>query len=84
MLLFMKSSIFPQKFHNSTALVGSNKSPEISKDLHLNIKSGKQILSKALEISKNTARTSFSGSQLKFEKTSWFTYGSWIIQESNG
>ena len=64
--------------------MGSNKSPDISKDLHLNIKPGKQILSKTLEISKNTAHTSFSWSQSKFEKTSCFTYGSWIIQESNG
>ena len=53
-------------------LLNSNKSPEIPKDSILNIKPGNEILSNALDISKNTARISFGGSQLKFEKISWF------------
>ena len=41
-------------------------------------------MSNALDISKNTARISFGGSQSKFEKISWFIDRSWFTQESNG
>ena len=65
-------------------LISSNRSPEISKDLILNIKPGNQILSNAVDISKNTAHISFGGSQSKFEKISWFIDRSWFTPESNG
>ena len=54
------------------SFISSNKQPEIPKDLISNIKPGHQILSNALDISKNTALISFGGSQSKFEKISWF------------
>ena len=54
-----------------------------SKGLNLNIKIGIQILSNALNISKNPTCASFSGSQPQFEKTSWFIDRSWLIQEPN-
>ena len=73
------SNLFDRKF-----LISSNKSPEIPKDLILNIKPGNQILSNALDTSKNTARISFGRSQSKFEKNSWFIERSWFPQESNG
>ena len=60
------------------------KSPEIPKDLILNMKPGNQILSNALDISKNTVCISFGGSQSKFEKISWFIDRNWFTQESNG
>ena len=40
-------------------------------------------MSNALDLSKNTARISFGGSQSKFEKVSWFIDRSWFTQESN-
>ena len=72
-------NLFDRKF-----LISSNKSPEIPKDLILNIESGNQILSNALDISKNTACTSFGGSHPKYEKISWFIDKSWFTQELNG
>ena len=48
--------------------MSSKKSPEIPKDLNFNVKPGNQILSNALSISKNTARTYFGGSQPRLEK----------------
>ena len=53
-------------------LISSNKFPEIVQDLILDIKPGNQVLSNALDISKNTACISFGESQSKFEKVSWF------------
>ena len=41
-------------------------------------------MSNALDISKNTEPISFGGSQLKFEKMSWFIDRSSFTQESNG
>ena len=41
-------------------------------------------MSNALDISKNTARISFGGSQSQFEKIWWFIDGSWFTQQSNG
>ena len=39
-------------------------------------------MSNTLDLSKNTARIPFGGSQ--FEKVSWFIDRSWFTQESNG
>ena len=50
----------------------SNNSPEILKDLVLNIKPSDQILSNVLDICKNTAYISFGGLQSNFEKISTF------------
>ena len=49
-------------------LISFNKSLGTPKDLNLNIEPGKPVLSNALDISKNTARVSFGGSQSKLEK----------------
>ena len=54
-------------------ILKKKESPEIPKDLILDIKPGKQILSNALDISKNTACISFGGSQSEFAKISWFS-----------
>ena len=62
----------------------SNNSPEILKDLVLNIKPSNQILSNVLDICKNTACISFGGLQWNFEKISVFIDRSWFTQESNG
>ena len=56
-------NLFDRKF-----LTSSNKSPEIPKDLILNIKPGDQILLNALDTSKNTVRVSFGESRSKFGK----------------
>ena len=74
----MRTNLFNRNF-----LIKSNKPPEISKDLNLNIKLGIQILSNALDMSKNTACVSFGGSQSKFEKVWWFIVRSWFRQELN-
>ena len=76
-LIFSHSDVFPLRATLSNLfdrkfLISSNKSPVIPKDLILNIKPGNQILSNALDISKNTAHISFGGPQSKLEKKSWF------------